>query len=122
MATPIILIDVFPANVIVAPENFLDDFTELKITSGIPNTLYRDVTRIIVTDTRIIVAQDTPTGAQIVGNEEYEKFVKGSRPDYYSYVVTKSGKQIGFYKDHGCGCASRLKSWNPYKTILSTNG
>ena len=117
-----ILLDVFPSNVIVAPPDFVADITELKPLPDIPKTLYKDVTRIIITDSRIMVAVDSPNGAQIIGNEEYETFIKGPKPDYLSYVITKSGKQIAFYKDNGCGCGSRLRSWNPYKTLYSTKG
>lgn len=117
-----IVLDVFPSNIIVAPKGFVEDVTELRPVPDVPNTLYKDVTRIIVTDTRILVAVDSPNGAQVIGNEEYETFIKGSKPDFLSYVITKSGKQIAFYKDNGCGCGSRLRSWNPYKTLYSTKG
>ena len=124
MSTYKILLDVFPANIIVAPED--SDFTAdtLDVLPDVPNTLYRDVTRIIVTEERIIVAQDTPTGAQIVGNELYDPatLIKGTRPDYQTYVTTQSGKKIAFFKDNGCGCASRLRSWNPYNVIMSSKG
>ena len=117
-----IVLDVFPCNVVVAPAGFVEDITELKPLPDVAGTLYKDVTRIIVTDTRIMVAVDSPSGAQVIGNEEYDTFIKGSKPDYLSYVITKSGKQIAFYKDNGCGCGSRLRSWNPYKTLYSIKG
>lgn len=122
MSAPRIVLDVFPSNIIVAPKDFVDDIELLQVKPDVPNTLYKDVTRIVVTDSRIIVAADSPDGAQIIGNEEYESFFRGSKPDYLSYVITKSGKQIAFYKDNGCGCGSRLRSWNPYKTLYSTRG
>lgn len=124
MPTQTILLDVFPANIIVAPSD--SDFTAdtLDPISDVPNTLYRDVTRVIVTDTRILVAQDTPTGAQVIGNEIYksETLRKGTKPDFRTYVETESGKKIAFFKDNGCGCGSRLRSWNPYNIIMSSKG
>jgi hypothetical protein len=124
MSTPKILLDVFPANVIVAPETSTLDADTLDPVPDVPETLYREVTRIVVTQDRIIVAQDTPTGAQIIGNELYnqETFRQGTKPDFRTYVETASGKKIAFYKDNGCGCASRLRSWNPYNVIMSSKG
>ena len=123
MSLPKILLDVFPANVIVAPENTYEHpYHDLYPKENVPNTLYRQVTRIIVTDTRVIVALDTPEGAMVIGNEEYDYLDKGTKPDFLTRIVTKSGKQIAFYKDNGCGCSSRLRSWNPFNVIMSTKG
>lgn len=116
-----ILLDVFPCNVIVAPETYT---TKLDVRSDIPNTLYRDVTRIIITETRVMVAIDSPEGAQVIGNELYdpETLELGKKPDYLTRLTTISGKKIAFLKDDGCGCGSRLRSWNPYRSLLSTKG
>ena len=86
---------------------------------NIPNTYYVQTTRVIITDTNITVASDSPTGAQIIFNEHYTYFEKAASPELDSYVVTESGKMISFKKDTNCGCGSRLRSWNPYKTLSS---
>jgi len=122
MSIPKILLDVFPANIIVAPENAYENLDDLYPSDSVPNTIYRQVTRIIVTDARVIVAQDTPEGALIIGNEEYTFLDKGTKPDFLTRIITTSGKQIAFYKDNGCGCSSRLRSWNPFNVIMSSKG
>jgi hypothetical protein len=62
---------------------------------------------------------DAPTGAQIVFQEKIAELYNGSKPEFLTRVVTASGKMLVFFKDNGCGCSSRLRSWNPYKTLVS---
>jgi len=114
-----ILQDTFPANFSVAPPNILTDVHDLSPISPPPQGARVQTTRVIVTDTHVTVAQDAPGGAQIVFNERYSFFEKGSKEDETSYIITESGKFVAFRKDTNCGCGSRLRSWNPYKTLNS---
>ena len=114
-----IIYDVFPAHfAIAAPDVYADVHTQ---TSSPPSadTYYLQTTRVIVTDTNITVAQDTPGGPQIMFNEPYTLFEKSAAPAIDSYIVTKSGKTIAFKKDTNCGCGSTLRGWNPYRTLNS---
>lgn len=119
---PKIIYDLFPAHVSAAPANLIPEPTEFTSLSTIEGTYQLDTARVIITQTHILIAQDTPSGAQIVFNEEYQNFYQSAAPNLDSVVVTKSLKVLAFKKDESCGCGSRLRSWNPYKTLYSTQG
>jgi len=75
-----IIYDVFPAHfTIAAPDVYADVHTQ---TSSPPSadTYYLQTTRVIVTDTNITVAQDTPGGPQIMFNEPVHTFRKVCGP------------------------------------------
>jgi hypothetical protein len=107
--------DVFPAHLAVVPAGFLDDVYDLKSAPATQGAYYLATTRVILTEDTIVVAQDSPNGAQIVFREKYDTFLPGD--DFR--VVTSSGKMLAFKKDTNCGCGSRLRSWNPYRTLNS---
>jgi len=44
--------------------------------------------------------------------------LSGSR-DVDSQLLTESGKGLAFRRQDNCGCGSRLRAWNPYKTLNS---
>lgn len=114
-----ILADIFPAHLAVVPAGFIEDITELKSAPATQGAHYLATTRVIITDTMIVVAQDSPDGAQIVFRETYSEFLDGRVTKTDLRVVTTSGKMLAFKKDTNCGCGSRLRSWNAYKTITS---
>lgn len=122
--TPKIIYDLFPAHVSAAPAGLILEPKEFTSLSTVEGTYQISTARVIVTETHILIAQDTPEGAQVVFNESYstENFFKSPTPEQDSVVVTASGKVIAFKKDTNCGCGSRLRSWNPYKTLYSTRG
>jgi hypothetical protein len=110
-----VLKDIFPAHIAVVPAGFLEDIYDLKSAPATKGAYYLATTRVIVTDEIIVVAQDSPEGAKIVFQEKYEVFLTEGE----FRVVTVSGKMLAFKKDTNCGCGSRLRSWNAYKTIQS---
>jgi hypothetical protein len=114
-----VLADIFPAHLAVVAPGVLEDVYDLNSNPPTAEAFYRDTTRIIVTDEAIFVAQDGPSGAQVIFQERYELFLKAadSKSDYR--IITKSGKMLAFKKDTNCGCGSRLRGWNAYKTISS---
>lgn len=114
-----ILQDVFPANFTITPPNLLTDVHDLSPISPPPGGALVQTTRVIITETNITVAQDAPSGAQIIFNERYTFFEKAKKDTETSYIITENGKFIAFRKDTNCGCGSRLRSWNPYKTLNS---
>lgn len=65
----------------------------------------------------MIVAKDGDQGPQIVFKETYDTYIASDEVTKDSFVVTSSGKMLAFKKDTGCGCGSRLRGWNPYKTL-----
>jgi hypothetical protein len=62
-----------------------------------------------------MVAVDSPEGAKVIFQEEYVTFEKDLKGE--SKIVTKSGKMLAFKRDTNCGCGSRLRSWNPTRTL-----
>lgn len=117
-----ITLDLFPCNVVAVPTGFVTNVHELSVRPPHEGATYLEVCRILVADDNLVIATDTPTGAQIVFQEKIAEMFQGGKPEYLTRVVTVSGKMLAFYKDNGCGCSSRLRSWNPYKTLRSTKG
>lgn len=114
-----ILADIFPAHFSAAPAGFLPDVFDLNPISHSPGTFYVSTTRIVVSDTHVTVASDAPEGPQIVFHETYLSFFKAESQSGVYRVLTTSGKMLAFQKDNSCGCGSRLRAWNPYKTLNS---
>jgi hypothetical protein len=110
-----IIKDIFPAHLAVVPAGFLEDVYDLNSAPATEGAYYLATTRVIVTEDTVLVAQDSPEGAKIVFQEKYEIFlIEGE-----FRVVTLTGKMLAFKKDTNCGCGSRLRSWNPYRTLNS---
>ena len=120
-----ILVDVFPAHLQVAPANVLSDVSELKPSPAKEGLFYVATTRSLITEEegiqKVVVAVDSPDGAQIIFLEELEEAFEDKSTKTYR-VVTKSGKMLAFTKDTNCGCGSRLRAWNPYRTLYSNRG
>lgn len=114
-----VLHDVFPAHVGLCAPNVLDDVHKLRSNPTLPGTYYVGTARVVVTDTNITIAADSAEGPQIIFNERYTFFEKSENPETDSYVITESGKMVAYKKDTNCGCGSRLRSWNPYRTLQS---
>lgn len=112
--------DVFPAFVAVAPPESmaLADLHSSPVSAG---AYQLTKARVVITPDRIIVAHDGPQGPVILFNEEHMEFNKSGSRTQDSHVVTRSGKMIAYKKDENCGCGSRLRGWNPYRHVYSTN-
>jgi hypothetical protein len=109
--------DIFPAHASVAPASYVG---ELVAHPPIDGTAYLQTSRVIIfalQDVQVLmIAQDTPDGAQVVFQERIAEF---DIDDVQYFGTTVSGKRFAFKKDTNCGCGSRLRSWNPYKTLSS---
>jgi len=114
-----IIYDLFPAHLVVAAAGFTDDVATLSSEPATPGAYYVGTTRIIVTDKLVLVAADSNEGPTIIFRESYTEFYKSHKPAEESWLVTTSGKMLAFRKDVNCGCSSRLRSWQPYKTLYS---
>lgn len=115
-----ILFDLFPAVLVAATPGLVEDLDDLKVVPPTEETFMVDKCRIVVDEDIIIVAVDSPEGARVIFQEEYSVFVK-NRPGE-SKIITKSGKMLAFKRDNDCGCGSRLRSWNPARTIKTLKG
>lgn len=114
-----ILLDIFPAHFVALPAGTFEDVYELKSKPATPEAFYRATTRVVVTEEAVFVAQDSPSGAQIIFQEKYELLLPAADKKSDFRIITESGKMLAFRKDTNCGCGSRLRSWNAYKTITS---
>jgi hypothetical protein len=114
-----ILMDRFPCHLAAIGANQIEDVTTMRSFEPTKGSNYLEITRVIVTEDHILVAKDGNTGPDIVFKEKYTTFIPSDESTKDSFIVTESGKMLAFKKDTGCGCGSRLRGWNPYKTIFS---
>lgn len=114
-----ILMDRFPCHLAAIGPEQIDDVTTMRSYEPTPGSNYLEITRVLVTETHILVAKDSNSGPQIVFRETYETFIPSKEVTKDSFVVTSSGKMLAFKKDTGCGCGSRLRGWNPYGILGS---
>jgi len=110
--------DVFPAVATLADPDSLEDIETLLPRGGAPKGSRKvDACRITIIDGLLLIAVDSPTGPRLVFKEKVESY---SKSDRVHRVKTETGKFIAFGKDNNCGCGSRLRTWNPYKNIITT--
>jgi hypothetical protein len=114
-----IILDRFPCHLIAVPAGFTDDVSTLSSYDPTPGATYLEITRVILTDKVIMVAKDSQEGPQIVFQERYSEVDVSKDPSKDTRVTTESGKMLVFKKDTACGCGSRLRGWNPYRTLNS---
>lgn len=121
-----VILDVFPAHFQITPADHLES---VDVLNAHPPTKDSDIyylatTRVVLTQDTVTVAQDSPNGAMIVFQEKYskDKLLGPDGPSKTYRLTTESGKMLAFQKDTNCGCGSRLRSWNPYKTLTSQKG
>ena len=110
-----IKLDVFPADVVVVAADTLEDISLLTCSPFTPGAFQVSTARVIVDETHITIAVDAPDGAKIIFREPYVMLYPGKE----AKVITSSGKMLAFVRNDSCGCGSRLRAWNPYKTIIS---
>ncbi len=121
-----IIVDVFPAHFQLTPAGHIETVDVLNAypPSQDPDIYYIATTRVVLTEETVTVAQDSPQGPMVVFQEKYLKEnLVGPEGDKKTYrLTTLSGKMLAFQKDTNCGCGSRLRAWNPYKTLTSQKG
>lgn len=111
--------DTFPALVSIAPATFSGSFQAAPPT---PGTRQLNTVRVVLTESTVLIAQDTATGPQILFQEPYDpaSHVRNPKRSEDSTVTTLSGRRLAFRKDNNCGCGSRLRSWNPLRAAEDT--
>jgi len=118
-----VLHDVFPARVrVIAPEAVpAEGLDELTVFSRDRRRMV-DRVRVVVTEKTVLVAADSSDGPVLIFRELYapeSKVWSRSRKDTHR-LLTVSGKLLLVAHDDSCGCGSRLRAWNPYRTVYST--
>jgi len=114
-----IVLDRFPCHLAAVGPDTFEDIEILRSYEPNPEASYLEITRVILTETHVIVAKDASDGPKIVFQEKYDESYISEKSTEDSRILTASGKMLAFKKDTGCGCGSRLRGWNPYKTIMS---
>ena len=115
-----IMNDVFPAFVGVAQAGLVSTVQELSSAPITAGAYQVTKTRIVVTDEAVIVAVDGQDGPMIIFRERYTEHHKSDSRTEDSYIITETGKMLAYKKDENCGCGSRLRSWNPYRHVYSS--
>ncbi len=76
------------------------------------------IARVVQTESRVIIAQDSPKGPVIVYDQPYTDIPTWNGTEGSFHVGDTT---ITYKKDSACGCGSRLRSWNPYRNIVNSN-
>lgn len=115
-------VDIFPAMVLIAPSDSLEDLSDLIFGGDKPQGTRRvDRCRVAIVNAKIHIVVDSPEGPKLVFREHTVAYEK-NKDNATHHVLTESGKIISFTKDVNCGCGSRLRSWNPFGNYLSATG
>jgi hypothetical protein len=118
-----ILYDLFPARVRVVPAT---DVAAALAASEL-NTYTRafgravDKVRVVLTDQHLLIAADADAGPVLIFRERYDRDSLSwpRKNSEQKRLISESGKLVIVEHDPNCGCGSRLRSWNPYRTVMS---
>ena len=112
-------IDVYPARAIVSLYyGFKDEAgEEIAIEKNMSRELY--AVRVVIIAGWLLIAADSPTGPVLVFSQKTDpsKWKLRTGKGEESYAITESGRLVVFKKDDSCGCGSKLRVWNPIKTV-----
>lgn len=107
--------DIFPALLKIAPPGSLEDFRALTPVGAAPDGTRRlDRCRAIMVGEKLFIAVDSPEGPELIFREKVADFERTK--DMVS-VLTETGKILAIKKDQNCGCGSKLRGWDPFKSI-----
>ncbi len=113
-------VDVFPAVIYLAPPDSLENYRDLHMKGEHPSKTRRvDRSRIAILNDVIYVAVDAPEGPKLVFKEGLAAYERDATLNEH-HALTVSAKIIVFGKDENCGCGSRLRSWNPFGSVLNS--
>lgn len=120
-----VVFDMFPARVLVIADQEsnadlnLDDLT---YTTRVPNSRKVEAVRVVLTEATIMIAGDSSNGPVLIFQEKYDPstLVLNKNRSKPGRLTTLNGKILVFQKDENCGCGSKLRAWNPYRTVYST--
>ena len=115
--------DVFPAFVTFVGSQVETPLLEVRSAPPFPKGSHHlDKARVIVNGNHVLIAVDGNTGPQIVFDEQIDpaQFYKSNVRTEDSSFVTLGGTKVAYKKNEACGCGSRLRSWNPYRNLYST--
>jgi hypothetical protein len=115
--------DVFPANVVICPENSVDLLDPESVMAsrhhGISGAKYIETARVIASSGIVYIGADSSTGPVVIFSEAFTQ--QNRETNSTTRFITESGKIIAVSKDRGCGCGSRLKNWSPITSLNRAN-
>jgi hypothetical protein len=128
--------DVFPAALVVSPATSLAAASiyarnEDLLTAGAKRLEKVRVITLSSPHPTVIVFQDSPQGPRVVFQQPIATFspapprasrfdkpgVRSTHPEFL--VQAQNGTTLAYYRTGGCGCGSRLKSFNPFSSLTS---
>lgn len=110
--------DIFPALATIYPPEYALQQEKPYLTVGLRDSTATPFAecRVIVHNSRVIVGTDSPSGPRPVFQGTYQP-ENVFQADGYTRVLTDNNYLVVFARSKGCGCGSRLRSWNPYGAI-----
>lgn len=117
-----VLHDLFPARVRVVPPSTPVDPERVSVTARYEGSRLVSAVRVVLSDDTIMIGADSSDGPMLIFREAYDTTSlhlnkTGTTP---TFLVTTSGKTVIYDKDMDCGCGSRLRSWNPYRSLYAS--
>jgi hypothetical protein len=121
-----ILQDIFPA---VISMTTTQPTPEAPLAGPNPATVLHaktvDRARVIVTESRILVAVDSPEGPLVIFSQTYDQSTanrsRQQRQDSFLTTGTTTPVYVAYRRGEDCSCGSRLRGWNPFGTLHATN-
>jgi hypothetical protein len=125
---PRVRADVFPAVITLAPP----DSPQRATNQGRPPEDHRrlDKCRVVVTLDQVLIFQDASGGPQLIFSERLASYtappptrsltIRSQGQFREATATTDSGKTLSFARQGGCGCGSRLRSFDPFSATYST--
>jgi len=111
--------DVFPARAVVSLYYGFKDENGDKI--SIEKKMSRELyaVRVVIIEDWILIGADSPDGPVLVFSQKISPEQIKIRSGKYdeSFAITDNGRLVVFKRDDECGCGSRLRAWNPLKTV-----
>lgn len=110
--------DLFPAVVVIYPSVVVCGWESPFSAVGLSDSggkIFSD-SRVIVHKNLVIVGINSARGPVLGFRAEVAEVFKDGR---FTRVLTTNGDLVVFAPSKGCGCGSRLRSWNPYGNIVS---
>lgn len=114
--------DIFPAVAAIYPPDYAETLQKPYETVGTSDSGYKPYVecRVILHNSNLFVGIDGPRGPQFLFKGTYvNENVFQDR--YLTRVLTDDGHLVVFGTSKGCGCGSRLRTWNPYGTVLRSS-
>jgi len=118
-----VIFDLFPARAIVCPDATVLS-TEFKGTFSWPDAVHVqhsrrvEAVRVVLTNDTVMIAADSNSGPMLIFRERYDPATL-EKTKKWATLTTVTGKFLAVEKDENCGCGSRLRTWNPSRTMNS---